>query len=101
MIRPSFGPVGETPAKPSLLGKYPGVVTAADQATMQVRIKVPLLFGDQELPAAAWPCLPPAATTTSGSPIRYQAPMPGAGVWVEFLAGDPDHPIWVGTYEVS
>jgi uncharacterized protein involved in type VI secretion and phage assembly len=31
----------------------------------------------------------------------YMIPAPGAHVWVEFEAGDPSRPIWVGGYWIS
>ncbi|MFI0408209.1 phage baseplate assembly protein V [Actinomadura sp. 3N508] len=42
----------------------------------------------------AMPCLP-ASGANSGV---FTVPAMGAGVWVEFEQGDPDHPIWVGGY---
>lgn len=43
----------------------------------------------------AEPCVPLAGPT--GPPMGvYMVPPIGAGVWVEFEHGDPNHPIWVG-----
>ena len=42
----------------------------------------------------AMPCLPVAGINTG----VFTVPQIGAGVWVEFEQGDPDHPIWVGGY---
>jgi uncharacterized protein involved in type VI secretion and phage assembly len=42
----------------------------------------------------AMPCVP-IAGHQMGS---YFVPPVGAGVWIEFEQGDPDHPVWVGSY---
>lgn len=41
----------------------------------------------------AAPCFP-AGGPQMGS---FSVPMIGAGVWVSFEQGDPDHPVWLGT----
>ena len=73
-------------------GKYRGVV--ADNvdplAQHRVRVVVPEVLGD----ATAW--------ATACLPVGYFAVPPvGAGVWVEFEGGDPDRPVWVGSYFTS
>lgn len=95
----------QPPGRPAILGKFPGVVTRLADAG-KLYVKVPLLWGDQELPAPALPCWPAPAEhdddreyTTAVKRVRYLVPPAGAGVWVEFMGGDPDHPIWVGLYE--
>jgi uncharacterized protein involved in type VI secretion and phage assembly len=40
----------------------------------------------------AMPCAP-FAQLQSGA---FMAPQVGAGVWVQFEAGDPEHPVWMG-----
>jgi type VI secretion system (T6SS) baseplate-like injector VgrG len=42
----------------------------------------------------AMPCLPISGINTG----VFAVPAIGAGVWVEFEQGNPDHPIWVGGY---
>jgi len=42
----------------------------------------------------AMPCLPVAGVQAG----IFTVPPIGAGVWIEFEQGDPDHPIWVGGY---
>ncbi|MHA0287606.1 phage baseplate assembly protein V [Mycobacterium sp. C3-094] len=42
----------------------------------------------------AMPCLPISGINTG----VFSVPAMGAGVWVEFEQGNPDHPIWVGGY---
>src|SRR4029077_15897615 len=46
--------------------------------------------------AATWalPCLPLAGDGMGA----YLIPEVGAGVWIEFEAGDPSYPIWSGCY---
>lgn len=71
-------------------GKYRGtVVDHSDdrhQGTLQVR--VPDVFGPTAVVAAA-PCLPYG---------HFFVPPPETHVWVEFEAGDPTSPIWVGVW---
>ena len=40
------------------------------------------------------PCLPVGGIQMG----VFAVPLIGAGVWVEFEHGDPDHPIWTGCY---
>jgi hypothetical protein len=49
------------------------------------------------LAPSSWavPCVPLAGPTGVGMGV-YLVPPIGAGVWIEFEKGDPDHPIWVG-----
>ena len=42
----------------------------------------------------AMPCVPIAGKQMG----TYFVPQIGAGVWIEFEQGDPDYPIWVGSY---
>ncbi|WP_203910675.1 phage baseplate assembly protein V [Rhizocola hellebori] len=42
----------------------------------------------------AMPCLPISGINNG----VFAVPAIGAGVWVEFEQGNPDHPIWVGGY---
>ena len=76
-------------------GKYRGVVTDTKDPLMmgRVRAKVPDVMGDQES-GWAMPCAP-----FGGSGMGFFAlPSVGAGVWIEFEHGDPDYPIWVGSW---
>lgn len=76
-------------------GKYRGLCLNNQDPTMQGRImaSVPEVLG--EVPSGwALPCAPYGGT---GSGF-YAIPPVGAGVWVEFEAGDPSRPIWVGTW---
>jgi hypothetical protein len=76
-------------------GKYRGIV-ADNQDPMQIgRLQaiVPEVLGEVR---SGWalPCAPYAGT---GSGF-YAIPPVGAGVWIEFEAGDPSRPIWSGAW---
>ena len=43
----------------------------------------------------AWPCTRGGGVLDSG---EYDVPLIGASVWVVFEQGDPDYPIWIGTW---
>jgi uncharacterized protein involved in type VI secretion and phage assembly len=74
-------------------GKYRGVVTDVDPATMRIKAAVPSV-----LPQAGtgWckPCVPYA-----GNQVGFiMLPEKDSGVWIEFEGGDVSYPIWVGMY---
>lgn len=74
-------------------GKYRGVVTNVDDPEHMGRIRanVPEVLGDAVSPWAL-PCAPYAGDGLG----TYTVPPVGAGVWIEFEAGDPSRPIWTG-----
>jgi uncharacterized protein involved in type VI secretion and phage assembly len=74
-------------------GKYRGVVSSNDDRENlgRLRAKVPEIYGEQESPWAL-PCAPYAGRDKGW----YAVPAEGSGVWIEFEAGDPSRPIWVG-----
>lgn len=76
-------------------GKYRGVVSDVDdpQNMGRLRATVPEVLGDVESPWA----LPCAPYSGDGMGI-YTVPPVGAGVWIEFEAGDPARPIWAGCW---
>jgi len=43
----------------------------------------------------AWPCFKSGGVYDSG---EYDIPLVGAGIWVSFEQGDPDYPVWFGTW---
>jgi Type VI secretion system/phage-baseplate injector OB domain len=59
----------------------------------RVLVEVPDVGGNL-LSSWALPCLPGAGPNMG----LFTVPPVGAGVWVEFERGNPDHPIWVGGY---
>jgi uncharacterized protein involved in type VI secretion and phage assembly len=83
-------------ASKSFYGKYRGSVFNNVDPDQRGRLQlyVPDVLGD--LPSTwAEACVPLAGPT--GTPMgMYLVPPIGTAVWVEFEAGDPDHPVWVG-----
>lgn len=75
-------------------GKYRGTVKSNRDDTGRGRLEVlvPAVM-DQE-PIWAMPCVPYAGKNMG----IYTMPESGTGVWVEFEAGDPSYPIWVGCF---
>jgi len=77
-------------------GKYRGTVlqNVDPEQRGRLQLTIPDVLGP--IPSSwAEPCVPLAGPT--GPPMGvYMVPPIGAGVWVEFEHGDPDHPIWVG-----
>ena len=75
-------------------GKYRGVVTDnADPSSIgRIKAQVPDVFGDTVVTPWATPCAP---YTGAGMGLHTIPPV-GAGVWIEFEAGDPSRPIWSG-----
>lgn len=74
-------------------GKYRGIVVNSldPNQTGRLQALVPEVLG--EVPSGwALPCQP---FTGAGAGL-YAVPQPGAGVWIEFEAGDASRPIWTG-----
>jgi hypothetical protein len=74
-------------------GKYRGIVVNNIDPMQMGRLQalVPEVLG--EVPSGfALPCTPYPGTASG----FYAVPMIGAGVWIEFEAGDTSRPIWVG-----
>ena len=78
-------------------GKYEGVVTdVADPLEIgRLRVRVPAVLGEQIESGWALPCAPYGGGKDRG---MLFLPEVGDTVWVEFVAGDPSRPIWVGTF---
>lgn len=75
-------------------GKYRGLVEDNKDPLKRGRllVRVPAVMGEQRI--WAMPCAPYA-----GDQVGFFAmPKVGTGVWVEFEAGDPSYPIWVGCF---
>jgi uncharacterized protein involved in type VI secretion and phage assembly len=80
-------------AKHRFYGKYRGVVTDVDAASMKIKANVPSVLGSTD---TGWcePCVPYA-----GPGVGFvMLPEEGSGVWIEFEGGDVSNPIWVGCY---
>ena len=74
-------------------GKYRGIVQDVDDPVGMGRLRalVPEVL-DTETSPWALPCTPYAGPDQGW----HAVPPVGAGVWIEFEAGDPARPIWVG-----
>lgn len=77
-------------------GKYRGIVTDVDDPKSIGRLKanVPSIYGDEVSSPWALPCAPYAGNGVG----NYMIPPVGAGVWIEFEAGDISIPIWSGAW---
>ena len=76
-------------------GKYRGVVTDNKDPLMtcRIRAKVADVFGDSE---SGWAM--PAAPFGGNGMGFFALPDVGSGVWIEFEHGDPDFPVWSGSW---
>ncbi|MFF5923314.1 phage baseplate assembly protein V [Streptomyces flavochromogenes] len=76
-------------------GKYRGKVTSNTDPLMRgrVQVSVPAVLGKGRL-SWAEPCVPYAGRGVG----LFAVPPEGANVWVEFEAGNPDHPILGGCF---
>ncbi|MFS0736125.1 phage baseplate assembly protein V [Sphingomonas sp. 1P06PA] len=76
-------------------GKHRGVVlnNVDPLGIGRLQVQAPDVSGLAPL-SWAMPCVPVAGIQTG----MVAVPPPGAGVWVEFEAGDPDRPIWSGCF---
>ena len=72
-------------------GIYRGVVqdNKDPQSQRRLRVSIPQTTGS-EITDWAWPVDP--------SSISPAVPVIGQGVWVSFIGGDPEYPIWMGTF---
>jgi len=76
-------------------GKYRGLVTDNQDPNNlgRIRAKVPEVLQDVE---SGW-ALPSLPYSGNGSGF-FRVPVAGAGVWIEFEAGDVSRPIWTGCW---
>lgn len=76
-------------------GKYGGTVVNNIDPEMRGRIQavVPAV-SNIALSSWALPCLPIAGIQNG----MFAVPVIGSKVWIEFEAGDQDHPIWTGCF---
>ena len=100
MTYASAAPSASQPARETTrhYGKYRGTVSDNQDPRSQgrVKVRVPEVLADVD---SGWalPCVPYAGDTTGS----YAIPPIGAGVWVEFEAGDVSRPIWAGGWWAS
>jgi len=72
-------------------GIYRGVVKDNKDPKKQRRLKISITqTTGNEITDWAWPLEP--------SNISIDAPIVGQGVWVMFIGGDPDYPVWSGAF---
>ncbi|WP_156830519.1 phage baseplate assembly protein V [Methylobacter marinus] len=84
---------GEVPGEGPRWGKHPGVVVNPVDPEFRGRmlVQVPDVWGPN-VSSWAHPCVPWGGLTMG----MYVVPPIGANVWVEFLNGDTERPIWTG-----
>lgn len=75
-------------------GKYRAVVVNVNDPLLLGRIRATVPDISNQPLGWALPCVPVAGPQMG----LYVLPPVGADVWVEFEAGDPDRPIWVGGF---
>jgi uncharacterized protein involved in type VI secretion and phage assembly len=79
----------------SFYGKFRGVVTDVHDPLMtnRIRARVPDVLGNDE---SGW-ALPALPFGGRGMGL-FALPSVGAGVWIEFERGDPNFPVWSGSW---
>ena len=77
-------------------GKYRGLVVDNQDPEKRARVtlQVPAIMGNEAVTHWAEPCLPFGGLVDQG---LFLVPEVGSQVWVDFEAGDINHPIWTGT----
>lgn len=85
----------ETQLPKRYFGKYRGTVLNNLDPMQMGRIQI-IVPDVSSISPSSWamPCLPVGGIQMG----VFAVPLIGAGVWVEFEHGDPDHPIWTGCY---
>jgi hypothetical protein len=73
-----------------LYGVYRGVVQSNKDPQKQRRLKVQVQTTGSETTEWAWPIEP--------SSIHTEVPVVGQGVWVTYIGGDPEFPVWLGAF---
>lgn len=88
--------VAQTLGRRSYFGKHRGIVSdnVDPEKRARVKLRVPAVLGDAET-GWALPSLPCGGLAGQGF---FCVPGIGAQVWAEFEGGNPDFPIWTGTF---
>jgi hypothetical protein len=73
-----------------LYGVYRGVVQDNRDPETQRRLKVQVQTTGIEVTDWAWPMEP--------SSIHTEVPVVGQGVWITYVGGDPEYPVWSGSF---
>jgi len=73
-----------------LHGVYRGVVEANVDPQSQRRIQVKVQTTGNEVTDWVWPVEPASIST--------EVPVIGQGVWVSYVGGDPEYPVWHGAF---
>lgn len=73
-----------------LYGVYRGVVKDNKDPQKQRRLQVQVQTTGNEVTDWAWPMEP--------SSIHTDIPVIGQGVWVTYIGGDPEYPVWSGAF---
>lgn len=73
-----------------LYGIYRGVVKDNNDPQNQRRLKLQVQTTGAEVTDWAWPVEP--------SSIHTEVPVIGQGVWVSYVGGDPEYPVWHGSF---
>ncbi len=85
----------ETQIAKRFYGKYRGTVINNIDPMQMGRIQAMVPDVSSAIPTSwAMPCVPVGGIQMG----MYVVPPIGAGVWMEFEHGDPDHPIWTGSF---
>jgi uncharacterized protein involved in type VI secretion and phage assembly len=82
-------------AQKKFLGKFRGTVVDNIDPLQMGRIQAIVPDVSNVVPTSwAVPCVPVGGIQMG----FYSVPPIGSGVWIEFEQGDPDYPIWVGSF---
>jgi hypothetical protein len=73
-----------------LHGVYRGIVKANNDPQKQRRLKVTVQTTGTEVTDWAWPM--------EAAGVSNAVPSVGQGVWIQYIGGDPEYPIWCGEF---
>lgn len=73
-----------------LYGVYRGVVRNNKDPQNQRRLQVQVQTTGNEITDWVWPMEP--------SSVHTDVPVVGQGVWINYVGGDPEYPVWLGSF---